>query len=143
MSGNDADTAAVRLDLEQLKELQQGNDWKRLVLPKGHREMVQAMVETHSKGSREPSWDGSNSQGKVAMDLVQGKGAVPGSLPRCAGTDVQTGRGCIILLHGVPGVGKTSTAGKSSHSDEGIGLADSRRMRCFVYGKAPVPDNMR
>lgn len=23
------------------------------------------------------------------------------------------GKGCIILLHGVPGVGKTSTAGKS------------------------------
>ncbi|KAK1831939.1 aaa family atpase protein [Podospora conica] len=83
----------VMLDLEQLKEPKQGDDWSKLVLPRGHKKMVQAMVETHARGSQEPGWDGSSHQGKVSMDLVQGKG-----------------KGCIILLHGVPGVGKTSTA---------------------------------
>ncbi|RSL39551.1 hypothetical protein CEP53_013974 [Fusarium sp. AF-6] len=53
----------------------------------GHREMVQAMVETHTQEI------GPNKEAKIGMDLVRGKG-----------------RGCIILLHGVPGVGKTSTA---------------------------------
>ncbi|KAH7309949.1 P-loop containing nucleoside triphosphate hydrolase protein [Rhexocercosporidium sp. MPI-PUGE-AT-0058] len=52
--------------------------------------MVQAMVETYAKDS-----DSTTQQvhEKVEMDLVRGKG-----------------KGCIILLHGAPGVGKTSTA---------------------------------
>ncbi|KAJ2988903.1 hypothetical protein NUW58_g3738 [Xylaria curta] len=59
------------------------SEWKNLFLPSGHQAMVQAMVETHT----------SDKDGKKGMDLVRGKG-----------------KGCIILLHGVPGVGKTSTA---------------------------------
>ncbi|KAM3066176.1 hypothetical protein ACMFMF_010492 [Clarireedia jacksonii] len=46
------------------------------------------MVETHTQVLS------SNKDASVGMDLIQGKGS-----------------GCIILLHGVPGVGKTSTAG--------------------------------
>lgn len=54
--------------------------------------MVQAMVETYTNvRSRGTAKDGN----RVGMDLVSGKG-----------------EGCIILLHGVPGVGKTSTAGE-------------------------------
>ncbi|KAH7303069.1 hypothetical protein B0I35DRAFT_447306 [Stachybotrys elegans] len=83
----------VQLNLDQLSELQQGLDWDKLVLPPGHREMVQAMVETHTRGSQASRWADENPREKVEMDLVRGKG-----------------RGCIILLHGVPGVGKTSTA---------------------------------
>lgn len=64
----------MQLDLDQLKPLQQGDDWKSLVLPTGHREMVQAMVETHTRGSRESVWEKQNAKGKVQMDLVQGKG---------------------------------------------------------------------
>ncbi|KAL9118847.1 MAG: hypothetical protein Q9187_004598 [Circinaria calcarea] len=77
------------LNLAQLGPVEQNNEWNKLVLPPGHRDMVQAMVETHTQDL------GSNRDAKIGMDLVQGKG-----------------RGCIILLHGVPGVGKTSTAGE-------------------------------
>ncbi|KAK1750914.1 hypothetical protein QBC47DRAFT_392881 [Echria macrotheca] len=76
----------VLLDLNLLKPIKQNNEWENLVLPEGHQEMVQAMVETYTKEL------GSNKD-TIGMDLVSGKG-----------------KGCIILLHGVPGVGKTSTA---------------------------------
>jgi SpoVK/Ycf46/Vps4 family AAA+-type ATPase len=88
--------------------VEQSNEWDNLVLPPGHREMVQAMVETHTQDLQ------SNRHSRPGMDLVKGKGK------SCIGTfikltedaDCRSGRGCIILLHGVPGVGKTSTAGK-------------------------------
>lgn len=79
----------VLLDLNLLRPVEQNNEWENLVLPRGHQEMVQAMVETHTMDLG-TSNDGTN---KIGMDLVRGKG-----------------KGCIILLHGVPGVGKTSTA---------------------------------
>ncbi|KAK4207871.1 aaa family atpase protein [Rhypophila decipiens] len=75
----------VLLDLSLLGEIKEKNEWKSLVLPKGHQRMVQAMVETYTDVRGHGSFRG--------MDLVSGKG-----------------EGCIILLHGVPGVGKTSTA---------------------------------
>ncbi|KAM7204873.1 hypothetical protein V8F33_001462 [Rhypophila sp. PSN 637] len=75
----------VLLDLGLLGEIKEKNEWKNLVLPKGHQRMVQAMVETYTNVRGHGSSRG--------MDLVSGKG-----------------EGCIILLHGVPGVGKTSTA---------------------------------
>ncbi|KAF2398233.1 hypothetical protein EJ06DRAFT_480744 [Trichodelitschia bisporula] len=77
----------VQVDLRKLQYIKQADGWNDLVLPKGHRKMVQAMVETHT------SWSNMQRKEKVEMDLVQGKG-----------------KGCIILLHGAPGVGKTSTA---------------------------------
>lgn len=61
-----------------------------LVLPDGHRDLVRALVKTHSRGSR-PAYGSVETDHQV--DLVKGKG-----------------KGLIILLHGVPGVGKTSTA---------------------------------
>lgn len=61
-----------------------------LVLPKGHSETLLALVETHSKAAKPVT-------GKKVVerqnDLIRGKG-----------------KGLIILLHGEPGVGKTSTA---------------------------------
>ncbi|KAK4209029.1 hypothetical protein QBC37DRAFT_431008 [Rhypophila decipiens] len=74
----------VPLRLDKLSPVKQNNEWDKLVLPRGHQRVVQAMVETYTQ---------SLSSSGLAMDLVRGKGA-----------------GCIILLHGVPGVGKTSTA---------------------------------
>lgn len=69
------DALTVMLNLEQLKELKQFGDWSKLILPDGHKEIVQAMVETYARGSREPGWGGStNHQGRVSLDLVQGKG---------------------------------------------------------------------
>ncbi|KAK1525908.1 uncharacterized protein CCOS01_08326 [Colletotrichum costaricense] len=58
--------------------------WNDLELPTGHKELVQSLIKSHF------SQDKSR---KMHLDLVRDKG-----------------RGVIILLHGVPGVGKTSTA---------------------------------
>ncbi|CAM1503810.1 Fc.00g014010.m01.CDS01 [Cosmosporella sp. VM-42] len=79
----------VQLNLDNLQLVNQPAGWNDLVLPKGHKEMVQAMVEMHAAGTR-PTLGVSE---KFEVDLVRGKG-----------------KGCIILLHGAPGVGKTSTA---------------------------------
>ncbi|CVL03548.1 uncharacterized protein FMAN_15136 [Fusarium mangiferae] len=83
----------VLLDLDLLREPEEVDDWDQLVLPKGHRKMVQAMVETYAKGSHNGSSATDSRYTDAGMDIVRGKG-----------------KGCIILLHGVPGVGKTSTA---------------------------------
>lgn len=63
------------------------NSFKRLELPDGHKRMVRALVETHRRNKQD---DGNDTQ---QFDVVKGKGT-----------------GLIILLHGAPGVGKTSTA---------------------------------
>ncbi|KAK0616337.1 hypothetical protein B0T14DRAFT_434119 [Immersiella caudata] len=97
----------VLLDLDLLKPVQQNNEWGNLVLPPGHREMVQAMVETHTKGL--------GPRKEIAgMDLVSGKG-----------------KGCIILLHGVPGVGKTSTA-------ECVAAHTKKPLYPITCGKSPI-----
>jgi hypothetical protein len=54
--------------------LEQENDWDSLVLPPGHREMVQAMVETHSRGSQDTQSASLTQYGNISMDLVKGKG---------------------------------------------------------------------
>ncbi|KAK0714402.1 hypothetical protein B0T21DRAFT_340107 [Apiosordaria backusii] len=74
------------LDLARLQPVEHNYGWNNLVLPSGHRKMVQAMVETHATENRDHHQ-------AIGMDSVPGKG-----------------KGCIILLHGVPGVGKRSTA---------------------------------
>lgn len=62
-----------------------------LCLPKGHKDSLLALVRNHSRGTA------SSSEGKpddqTQFDLIPGKG-----------------KGLIVLLHGAPGVGKTSTA---------------------------------
>ncbi|KAL6918442.1 hypothetical protein FSST1_009937 [Fusarium sambucinum] len=63
------------------------NAFERLELPKGHREMVKSLVIQHFR-SKQTSFT-KNEQ----TDLIKGKG-----------------KGLIMLLHGAPGVGKTTTA---------------------------------
>ncbi|KAM7188376.1 protein MSP1 [Naviculisporaceae sp. PSN 640] len=58
--------------------------WTDLELPEGHKEVVQSLITWHFKP---------NKTAEPHFDLVRDKG-----------------KGVIILLHGVPGVGKTSTA---------------------------------
>ncbi|OCK93376.1 uncharacterized protein K441DRAFT_706219 [Cenococcum geophilum 1.58] len=60
-----------------------------LKLPRGHKAMVKALVQSHSMKAEVNEYN----DDIVDYDVVRGKG-----------------RGLIILLHGVPGVGKTSTA---------------------------------
>lgn len=74
--------------VEDIKESERGFD--SLVLPDGHKETLLALVKTHSQGKKiEIGLKVESRQ----MDLVRGKG-----------------KGLIILLHGEPGVGKSSTA---------------------------------
>ncbi|KAH0332309.1 hypothetical protein KCU74_g4056, partial [Aureobasidium melanogenum] len=61
-----------------------------LELPKGHRELVEALVKEHFIKKEAYEKHGRSTPG---MDIVSGKG-----------------KGLVILLHGFPGVGKTSTA---------------------------------
>ncbi|RSM12541.1 hypothetical protein CEP52_002422 [Fusarium oligoseptatum] len=60
----------VLLDLLQLGPVDQDNEWHHLVLPRGHRQLVQAMVETHTQKL------GSNKDSKIGIDLVRGKECV-------------------------------------------------------------------
>jgi hypothetical protein len=64
--------------------------WDDLKLPRGHKYMVQAQIRTHFLRKQSQQ---SHTVQDVDVDLVRGKGL-----------------GLIILLHGAPGVGKTSTA---------------------------------
>ncbi|KAI0890589.1 uncharacterized protein GGS22DRAFT_151326 [Annulohypoxylon maeteangense] len=64
--------------------------WKDLVLPPGYKDIVLAMVKNHTAGTRIIN---NGLYQTPEVDLVKGKG-----------------KGCIILIHGAPGVGKTSTA---------------------------------
>lgn len=71
----------------------QADDWKDLVLSSGHKQIVQSMVDMQMMDTRlgvHPGVQTSTPQ----VDLVRGKG-----------------KGCVILLHGAPGTGKTATAG--------------------------------
>ncbi|RAL17393.1 ATPase [Aspergillus homomorphus CBS 101889] len=60
------------------------NPWLKLRLPDGHKDLVQSLIHSHFNR---------NKSGSVHFDLLRNKG-----------------NGVTILLHGVPGVGKTSTA---------------------------------
>ncbi|KAI9823114.1 MAG: hypothetical protein M1826_000265 [Phylliscum demangeonii] len=78
------------LNVQFLRSIVPKSDgFKDLKLPSGHKEMVQALVRSHSM-RRDIDAAAKDS---TDFDVVRGKG-----------------RGLIILLHGVPGVGKTSTA---------------------------------
>ncbi|KAK8028429.1 AAA family ATPase, partial [Apiospora marii] len=84
----------VSLDLRFVKPVGDEAGWTDLILPSGVKDMVQAVVETHAAGSRSTA---ALVKRSTEADIVRGKG-----------------KGCIILLHGEPGVGKTSTAGESN-----------------------------
>ncbi|KAI0911073.1 P-loop containing nucleoside triphosphate hydrolase protein [Ustulina deusta] len=64
-----------------------GEGFDELVLPPGHGDMVKSMIRQHLRDRK------LSSVNRDKTDVVRGKG-----------------RGLIMLLHGVPGVGKTSTA---------------------------------
>lgn len=86
------------LDIDLLQPVSYEDGWNELVLPEGHRKMVQAMVETFAAASSL----------NTGLDIAQ----QPQPNPDKVGFDPvkQKGQGCVILLHGAPGVGKTSTA---------------------------------
>lgn len=79
--------AAFNIDLIDDVEFTDG--WRNLVIPKEIKETVLAMVDNRDNITRRPA----KMNSLPGVDLVRGKG-----------------KGLIILLHGEPGVGKTSTA---------------------------------
>ncbi|KAJ9156114.1 AAA family ATPase [Pleurostoma richardsiae] len=79
------------LRLSDLSEVQFDNDFDELMFSDSHKRTILALVETHESARKAPA-AGTQTVG-AALDLVKGKGT-----------------GLIILLHGEPGVGKTSTA---------------------------------
>ena len=64
-----------------------------LVLPDGHKKLLQAVVKNQVRDPSKTDARRGEESDQFQMDVVKGKG-----------------KGLIILLHGAPGVGKTSTA---------------------------------
>ncbi|KAJ5494612.1 hypothetical protein N7463_010699 [Penicillium fimorum] len=77
-------------DIESISDVQYTDGWQNLVINDSIKETVLAMVENHESI---PSKSEGRGGSLPSVDLIQGKG-----------------KGLIILLHGEPGVGKTSTA---------------------------------
>jgi hypothetical protein len=81
------------LNIDNIRPLERHNDgFENLILPPGVARLVESLVKTHDPANM-PSFAGSECDQEHHVDLVRGKG-----------------KGLIILLHGAPGVGKTSTA---------------------------------
>lgn len=79
------------LKIDNIRPLERQNDgFESLILPPGVARLVESLVKTHDPQNM-PSFVSNEPEHHV--DLVRGKG-----------------KGLIILLHGAPGVGKTSTA---------------------------------
>jgi SpoVK/Ycf46/Vps4 family AAA+-type ATPase len=79
------------LDIDKIVPIKRlGGGFESLVLPEGYARLIGSLVETHSSGGDSTIED---EEARNQVDLVRGKG-----------------KGRIILLHGAPGVGKTSTA---------------------------------
>lgn len=66
--------SAVKVDITRLGEIREEEGWDDLVLPQRHKNLVQAMVQTHAAGSRSAS---GQSQANLDVDLVRGKGLAP------------------------------------------------------------------
>jgi SpoVK/Ycf46/Vps4 family AAA+-type ATPase len=84
------------LDVGKVKDISKTDeervrDFNDLVIPTNYRRLLLALVENHARGSKTVQELETTASGH--MDLVSGKG-----------------NGLIILLHGPPGAGKTSTA---------------------------------
>ncbi|KAL9606341.1 MAG: hypothetical protein Q9179_000467 [Wetmoreana sp. 5 TL-2023] len=81
------------LNIDNIRPLERHSDgFESLILPPGVARLVESLVETHDPQNM-PSFTGIDCGQEHQADLVRGKG-----------------KGLIILLHGAPGVGKTSTA---------------------------------
>lgn len=88
----------VQLDTRYLSKIQkQSNVFDNLKIDEHHKEMVLALVDSHfrKKMNKDPQ------EHSLGQDLIQGKG-----------------EGLVILLHGVPGVGKTATAEAVAQSND-------------------------
>lgn len=140
-----SDFIQAALNIEHLQEVvkpyKQG--WKDLQLPKGHKRMLRSLVKTHLSDKQ---LQAKKAREGHEYDIVKGKGKHR-SLPLW--TQILTkhaGQGLIVLLHGAPGVGKTSTAGKScilSKVTRVGGLPMTCRDCCRIREQAVTVNNLR
>ncbi len=70
--------------------------WDEIELPEGHMDIVQSLIKSHFAKDKSKSMD---------FNIVEDKGQLAMNY-----TNVNVGKGLTKLLHGAPGVGKTSTA---------------------------------
>ncbi|KAL8953130.1 MAG: hypothetical protein Q9222_001013 [Ikaeria aurantiellina] len=81
------------LNIDNVRPLERHTDgFGNLILPHGVARLVESLVRTHDP-QKMPSFTHSECEPEHHVDLVPGKG-----------------KGLVVLLHGAPGVGKTSTA---------------------------------
>lgn len=83
----------VKMRVVDLSPVEFVNDFDHLILPDDHKRTIRALVEIHENARTEDANTPARTSIGGALDLVKGKGT-----------------GLVILLHGEPGVGKTSTA---------------------------------
>ncbi|KAI0860878.1 hypothetical protein F4860DRAFT_503744 [Xylaria cubensis] len=81
----------ITLRVADLSEVRFENSFDELMLPEKHKSAIQALVNVHENSATKT--EKGSSVIRNGIDLVKGKGT-----------------GLILLLHGEPGVGKTSTA---------------------------------
>ena len=82
------------LDIDHVHPLKRHSEgFEHLILPDGFARLVEGLVQAHSPRDKPTVTGTAPQEPEHQVDLVHGKG-----------------KGLIILLHGAPGVGKTSTA---------------------------------
>ena len=61
----------VTLNLSNLQDIPQEEGWGDLILPSGHKDLVRAVVENHTTGSRSTA---GIAKATAEVDIVRGKG---------------------------------------------------------------------
>lgn len=82
----------------------------KLVLPDDHRRLVSALVTQVADESVTMGVRRSAAGHKASSSAAAGKRQVVRQAPRQSDIVANKGRGCVVLLHGPPGTGKTTTA---------------------------------
>ncbi|RWA07425.1 hypothetical protein EKO27_g7678 [Xylaria grammica] len=100
-----------RCDISFIKEISPNKDAiNSLVLPEKYKNLLMSLVDRHSLGSR-PVEQKTNNTDRPPVERTESRSSQASHNASDTLSIVKgKGRGLIILLHGVPGVGKTSTA---------------------------------